>query len=216
MHNRRVRVGVVVLMAAFLFGLNSWLAPSSLHAQEITTDVPVGDFRLLFKEEFILEQIETQLAPFAEGLTVMGMPLSDPSVDFRENNRIDVSVTTELPFGGNPVTVRPTVTVAMTATNNQIEIAIEGVSLEGLALPPALLGAQLEPIQAQAQTRINEALVAVERLLGLELAYIGTTEDLLIVDFNFNLLFYDLGNIDPDNDDPDSDELDSDAEVEEP
>jgi hypothetical protein len=192
MHNRFVRVATAGLIVVLLFSLNAWLFPSTMFAQEDTPELPVGDFRLLIKEEFILEQIETQLAPFTESLSAYGLTLSDPSIDFRDNNRIDVSATTELPLGNNTITVRPTVTVAITAANNQMSIAIEGVTLEGMALPGALLGPQLESFQEQAQTQINEALVAVERLGGLELAYIGTTEDLLILDFNFNLQFYEL------------------------
>lgn len=190
MHSRFIRVGSVSLIIAVLFSLNAAFFQPTALAQEAEPELPVGDFRLLIKEEFILEQFETQLAPFAEELSAYGLTLSDPSIDFRDNNRIDVSATTELPLANTTITVRPTVTVAITAANNQMSILIEGVTMEGLALPATLLGAQLEGVQKQAEVQINEALIAVAQYFDIELAYVGTTEDLLILDFNFNFRFF--------------------------
>ena len=146
----------------------------------------------MIKEEFILEQLETQVLPLLGNLSAFGLVLEDPSIDLRDDNVIDVSVTTELPVGNTPLTVRPTVSIGVAAAENQLSLTIEGVSLEGLALPATLLGPQIETFQETAEIQINEALIAVERLGGISLAYIATTEDLLILDFNFDLQFYEI------------------------
>lgn len=191
MHKRLAHVGIGGLIVVLLV-IGSLLAPPAALAQEEIPELPVGDFRLIIKEEFILQQLETQVLPLLGSLSAFGMPLEDPSIDLRDDNVIDVSITTELPVGNATLTVRPTVSIGVVAAENQLSLTIEGVSLEGLALPATLLGPQIETFQGEAERQINEALVAVERLGGVSLAYIATTEDLLILDFNFDLQFYEI------------------------
>jgi hypothetical protein len=192
MHKHLAQVGIGRLMIVLLLGIILLLTPSAVTAQEESPDLPVGDFRLVIKEEFILEQLETQVLPLLGNLSAFGLTLQDPSIDLRNDNVIDVSVTTDLPVGNNTLTVRPTVSIGVAAAENQLSLTIEGVSLEGLALPASLLGPQIESFQEAAEIQINEALIAVERLGGISLAYIATTEDLLILDFNFDLQFYEI------------------------
>lgn len=172
--------------------ISAW-AQSNIPESDIP-EMPVGDFRIVLTEAFLIEQIETQVEPFIDSLSAYGFTISDPEINLRAGNRIDVTVTTDVPLGGRVLTVRPTVTVALAAADNAMTIEIEGIAMEGLALPASLLGSQLEDVQVQGEAQINEMLVLVERLGGIELAYIGTTEDTLVLDFNFDLTFYDLGN----------------------
>ena len=192
MHKCFVRAGQIVFMVTLLFSLSTLLLQPTALAQDEVSEIPAGDFRLVVREEFIVEQLETQFGPFIDNLSAYGLPMEDPAIDLRADSRIDVSVTTELPFGDRTVSMRPTVTVALAAVDNQMSLAIEGVSLEGLSLPGNLLAPQLEEVQQQLEEQINEALAQVARLGGLELVYIATTEDLLILDFNFSLAFYQL------------------------
>ena len=166
---------------------------TAANAQDGVPEMPQGDFRVVFTEAFLVEQLETQIAPFIDNLSAYGFTISDPEIDLRDDNRIDVTVTTDVPLGSRTLTVRPTVTVALSAADNEMSIAIEEISMEGLSLPTSLLGEQLETVQAEGQVQINELLTIVERLGGIELAYVGITEDLLVLDFNFDLTFDDLG-----------------------
>jgi hypothetical protein len=192
MHKRFAQLRIGGLLVVLLLSISMVMAPSTVTAQEGTPELPVGDFRLVIKEEFILEQLETQVIPFIGSLSAYGLTLEDPAINLRDDNLIDISVTTELPVGNRTLTVRPTISIAVAAAENQLTMVIEGVSLEGLALPATLLGPQVESFQEQAEVQINQALLAVERLGGISLAYIGTTEDLLILDFNFDLQFYEI------------------------
>lgn len=190
MHKRLTQLGIGGLIVVLLLSISMLLVPTAAIAQEEIPELPVGDFRLILKEEFILNQLETQVLPFLGNLSAYGLTLEDPEIDLRDGNRIDISVTTELPVGNRTLSVRPTISIGLAAEDNQMSLTIEGISLQGLALPATLLGPQVETFQEQAEIQINQALIAIERLGGISLAYIGTTEDLLILDFNFDLQFY--------------------------
>lgn len=186
-------VRMLLVLSFVLLSLVLGIAPTSVRAQSDIPEMPVGDFRIVLTEAFLVEQLETQIMPFIADLSAYGFTISDPEINLRDGNRIDVTVTTDVPLGNRTLTVRPTVTVAISAADNEMSIEIEGIAMEGLALPANLLGSQLETVQAQGQVQINELLTIVERLGGIELAYVGTTEDMLVLDFNFDLTFYDLG-----------------------
>jgi hypothetical protein len=190
MHKRLTQLGIGGLIVVLLLSMSMLLAPTTAIAQAQIPELPVGDFRLVIKEEFILEQLETQVIPFLGNLSAYGLTLEEPEINLRDGNVIDISVTTELPMGNRTLSVRPTISIGLTAEDNQLSLTIEGISLQGLALPATLLGPQVEAFQDQAEMQINQALIAIERLGGISLAYIGTTEDLLILDFNFDLQFY--------------------------
>ncbi len=190
---RRHRLsGLMVAVCSLLVILALLATPGTVRAQGEIPEMPVGDFRLVLTEAFLVEQLETQIAPFIDELSVYGFTISDPAIDLRDGNLIDVSMTTDLPLGNQTLTVRPTVTVAVTAVDNEMSFTIEGISMEGLALPASLLGSQLEEVQTQGQEQINKLLATVARLGGIEMVYIGTTDDLLILDFNFDLTFYEM------------------------
>jgi hypothetical protein len=192
MHKHLAQSGIGGLLVVLILSISMLLVPAAALAQEETPELPVGDFRLVIKEEFILEQLETQIMPFIGSLSAYGLTLEDPELDLRDGNVIDISITTELPMGNRTLSVRPTISIGLAVEDNQLSLIIEGISLQGLALPAALLGPQIEAFQEQAEIQINEALFSIERLSGISLAYIGTTEDLLILDFNFDLQFFEF------------------------
>ena len=189
---RRNQLSGLIVAVCSLVILALLATPRPVRAQEEIPEMPVGDFRLVLTEAFLVEQLETQIAPFIDELSVYGFTISDPEINLRDGNRIDVSVTTDLPLGNQTLTVRPTVTVAVAAADNEMSFTIEGISMEGLALPASLSGSQLEEVQTQGQEQINKLLATISRLGGIEMVYIGTTDDLLILDFNFDLKFYEL------------------------
>lgn len=183
------RIRRLLLVMIVFLGAQMIAQPAAL-AQEELPDVPEGDFRLVVKEAFIIEQMEGQFRSLINNLSAYGIPMEEPVIDLRPGNKIDVSATTELPLGNRTLSVRPTVTIALAAEDNQMTLSIESVSLEGLALPASLIAPQIEGIQEQLQTQINSALRSAARLGGLELVAIGTTEEVLILDFDFTLEFY--------------------------
>jgi hypothetical protein len=186
MHRIKARAARLTLLIVLVFLCTASLQ-TVVFAQE---ELPPGDFRLVIKEAFILEQMETQFKPLLDNLSNYGIPLEDPVIDLQDNNRIAISATTEVPFLNRPVTVRPTLLVALAVEDNRMTFDIERIDLEGISLPAALIAPQIEGIQQQLETQINMALQQFSRLIGLELVSIGTTEDLLILDFDFNYEFY--------------------------
>jgi hypothetical protein len=186
MHRFRARAGRLTLLVVLVFLCTASLQ-SVVFAQE---ELPPGDFRIVIRESFLLEQMETQFQPILNNLPSYGIPLEEPAINLLPDNRIAVSATTQVPFLNRPVTVRPTVTIALAAENNRMSLEIESVNLEGIALPAALIAPQIEGIQTQLETQINLVLEQFSRIFELELVGIGTTEDLLILDFEFNYEFY--------------------------
>lgn len=182
------RLAGVLLAMTVLF--TQWPAIAPAYAQERIPEIPDGDFRFVVKEDFIVEQMEGQFKSFIEDLSAYGIPIGDPEIDLKDDNMIEVSATTELPLGTRTLEVRPTVVILLAAEDNQMTLTVESVRLEGLALPASLIAPQIEGIQEQLQEQLNTTLVQTQRLIGLELAAIYTTEEVLILDFDFNLEFY--------------------------
>ncbi len=182
-YTRRTHAWLITLLILLLSTVTA-------HAQESIPEVPTGDFRLVVKEAFIIEQIEGQFKSFIQNISAYGIPIGDPEIDLKAGNKIEISATTELPLGSRTLEVRPTVVIGLSAEDNQMMFTVESVRLEGMALPASLIAPQIEGIQAGLQEQINVALIQTARLSGLELVAIHTTEDLIMLDFDFTLEFY--------------------------
>ncbi len=187
MQRRFVQAILTILTMLLLAGAPAGGVQSAPPAQSV---VPDGDFRITIREDFIIEQMTGQFQPFLTSLSVGGMPIEEPAIDLRPDNRIDVSATTVVPFLNTDVTVRPTITVAIFVEENQMQFSVETISLEGVALPGNLITPQIEELQQQVQGRINEGLSDMARLFGVELVDIITTEEVMMIDFDFTLEFF--------------------------
>lgn len=207
--SRWLLVGVLsVGMLAGAALISSWGQPGISLAQEepapeeadveevILPDVqplPAGDFRLVFRESFLLEQLETQVLPYISGFSAGDLFVENPAIDLRPDNVIDISADTELALGDNILPLRPTISMSIAAEENRISLTIEAVTVQGVRLPAALLASQLQPLQDLAEEQINFALTQAADVASLELVRIETTEDLIALDFNFGFQFFVTG-----------------------
>ena len=158
---------VTLLLAATLLMSTS----SALSAQT----APEAGLRVTITEEYIAYLLETQLADALEG---QAMQIENPRVDIRPNQQLALTIATNLPPLGD---VEPTITISIDIADNQLDMTIEGIALQGLQVPAGLVQGQIDPIEQMAEDQANAALADLAESAGIELVGIRTTERLLTI-----------------------------------
>jgi hypothetical protein len=134
-----------------------------------------GDIRVTITEDFISYLLETQLAGALEG---QQMQIENPQIDLKPDSQINLTIGTTVPILGN---IEPTISIGVAVANNQIDLTIGNIALNGATVPAAMLAGQIGPIEQMAEEQANQALADLSESAGLTLSDIRTTETLITI-----------------------------------
>ncbi len=103
--------------------------------------------------------------------------LSNPDVQLLPGNRANVTVDLRM---FNTLTVRPTVTLALTVQNHKIHSQIIATQFSGFSAPASVVESRLRYVENQMELTINSQLLANLSEAGLQLDSLQTTNTQLI------------------------------------
>jgi hypothetical protein len=172
---RHLLTRIVILMLAVGLLAGTSLTPQTAVAQT----APPSDIRITITESFINHILTT---PMVTDITAgLPTPVEIRGLNLLPENRLDLTVFTELPapFGATELTL----TIALTAADQDLTVTIETLTIRGASLPAnnPLLAGQIAPIQQQIQTAASDGLAGLAESAGLTLSGISTTETLIAV-----------------------------------
>ncbi len=176
MRNLLTRIVITTLAVGLLVGTS--LSPQTAVAQTTSSSA----IRVTVTESFISYMLTT---PTVQDIVAgLPTPVEIRGIDFKPDNRIDLTVFTELPapFGATELTL----TIALAAANDDLTLTIETLTVRGASLPAnnPLLAPQIAPIQEQMQTAASDGLAGLADSAGLVLSGIRTTDTLIIVEMS--------------------------------
>lgn len=103
---------------------------------------------------------------------------SNAVVDLRPPNLALITLDVRV---GSFITVRPTVTLAFEASNNQVQIQITRIEMGGFSVPLSLIQGPLNNLTQMTQQRINALTDAMQQQTGLELTRVSATDTDLVL-----------------------------------
>jgi hypothetical protein len=170
---QKVLTRMVALMLAVSLLVGSSLAPQSVLAQTPSQ----SDIRITITESFIAYLLETQLD---DALEDMPIPLENPRVDLKPDNKIDLTVLTVLQGLGS---IEPTITIGLAVEGNRLLVTLETLTNRGVSMPMTmpLLAGQIGPVQEGLQATVDEALAGLTESAGLAISGIRTTDTLITI-----------------------------------
>lgn len=161
------RISALLLAVVLVAGLSP--APTAM-AQSSSAGI-----RITLTEDFISHMLETQLASAMEG---QQMQIENPRIDIKPGSQIDLTIATTVPVLG---AVEPTISITIAVDNNQLDLTIGTIKLNGATIPASMLAGQIGPIEQMAEEQGNQALLDLAESAGIELGGITTTETLLTI-----------------------------------
>jgi len=170
MRNLRTRIVVLILAVGLLVGPS--LTPRQALAQS-------DAIRITITESFVSHILTTPAV--TDVLATLPTRVENPRIDIKPDNKINLSIFTELPppFGETDLTL----TLGIAAANGTLTINIETLTIRGASLPAnnPLLAPQIAPIQDQIQTAVTDGLAGLSDSAGLTISGFSTTETLIVV-----------------------------------
>ncbi len=98
-------------------------------------------------------------------------------------NRMSVSVRVALSVLGRDLVLYPDALVELTVVDGHIQLAVVGVNLFGVNIPPALIQQQLGELVQGPEREANGAVQEVTNKTGLKLNALSLTENSLVLTF---------------------------------
>jgi hypothetical protein len=169
----KVFTRIASLMLAVTLLVGSFLAPQAALAQA----TPPSDIRITVTESFIGYMLETQLS---ESLDDMPIPLENPRINLRPDNKVDLTVRTVLQGLG---TIEPTITIGLAVQGDRLLVTLETLTNRGVSMPMTmpLLAGQIGPVQEMLQAQVDEALAGLSESAGVAISGIRTTDTLITI-----------------------------------
>lgn len=174
-----ILIGAIIASAVFLiagstFSMNGVPGQSTLVVTNVAANNPATtnpEVQILVDQAYVSKIVNNEISKDPN--------FSNAVVDLRPPNlaliTMDVSISSLL-------TVRPTVTLAFAASNNQVQIQITRVEMGGYSIPLSLLQGPLDNITQMIQNQINAPTDAMQQQTGLELTHVSATDTDLILD----------------------------------
>jgi hypothetical protein len=82
------------------------------------------------------------------------------------------------------LTVRPVVTLSVSAVDEQVQVGVEAISVSGIVIPTQLIAAQLNEVETMLGQQVEAALQQLTDASNLRLVGISTTADTLTLDLS--------------------------------
>ncbi len=99
-------------------------------------------------------------------------------------NRMRVSVRVALSVLGRDLVLYPDALIELTVVDGRIQLAVVGVNLFGVNIPPALIQQQLGELVQGPEREANGAVQEVTTKTGLKLRALSLTENSLVLTFD--------------------------------